>query len=438
MNRLRFQLDFLNEQDTATVLSFYQKRIDSASSPEEEETIVKSFGKPERIAAKLRASMVEPDLPSSEKEDADNTEAASAADSAETKKESKEIADSAENSVPDSKEASVSDEDDLIFSRPAVEAKTPEIIHALENPDIKPIYGEKVILPEKADIDEDFTVEPSSDMESGDENAPSQEEVDAAKAKALEKAEEYGRASFGEDEQEPIFSVEEKEPVDNAKADTSVNTEADKEEIPLDFSEPAAESDQEKTDEEKNAQESDFEEEIETQKTPVQLEEGLETPFNEGQEEEEPQEELREYPGILNTIFANSNLSKPLVLVLQTLLVLLFSPLLLIAFVLILCAYVVPTVLISVLSATFALIMVLFIAGGVIELVYGFIKLFQSIPIGLIEIGVGTVLFSVVIAIVGLIYEFLFGVVPKTLKKLTQLFKAALHRARCVIFGGKA
>ena len=100
--------------------------------------------------------------------------------------------------------------------------------------------------------------------------------------------------------------------------------------------------------------------------------------------------------------------------------------------------YVGLTVTIVFIALVLFILMVGFIIGGVVELVFGVTQLFSSVSIGLIEIGLGTVLFGIVTAVVGLIYEFLFGVLPKALKGLTALCKKYIRLLAAVIYGGRA
>jgi hypothetical protein len=82
--------------------------------------------------------------------------------------------------------------------------------------------------------------------------------------------------------------------------------------------------------------------------------------------------------------------------------------------------------------------MVALIIGGVIELIYGFTMFFNSVPVALIELGLGTVLFALVVASAALIYEFLFGILPKAIKKLTALCKKYLKKFCLYLYGGNA
>jgi hypothetical protein len=56
----------------------------------------------------------------------------------------------------------------------------------------------------------------------------------------------------------------------------------------------------------------------------------------------------------------------------------------------------------------------------------------------LIEIGIGTALFGLVVAFSALIYEFLTVIMPKLLRKLTKKFKGFMRKFICIFYGGKA
>jgi len=159
---------------------------------------------------------------------------------------------------------------------------------------------------------------------------------------------------------------------------------------------------------------------------------------NESVTEDVHEVKRKEYPGIFNRIIPNEKFSKPAKISLLVLLTLAVSPLILGAFGLVLFTYsalVLFTVAVTV--ALFAL-MVVIIAAGVVELVYGLLILFKNIPAALIEVGFGTILFSIVVAIAALIYEFIFGLVPKWLKWLTSIFVRYTKLLYCYLYGGKA
>ena len=123
---------------------------------------------------------------------------------------------------------------------------------------------------------------------------------------------------------------------------------------------------------------------------------------------------------------------------LTLLLSILVSPLLLLAFGAGVFVYVaLSAVVIAVALLAFAIIAALVICG-VVELIHGCALLFESVPVALIELGLGTVLFSLVTAISALVHEFLFGIVPKILKFLTVKFKRYMKVLYCYLYGGIA
>jgi hypothetical protein len=93
--------------------------------------------------------------------------------------------------------------------------------------------------------------------------------------------------------------------------------------------------------------------------------------------------------------------------------------------------------LVSVAAVLFAS-MVALIVAGIVELIYGIMLLFDTVSVALIELGVGTVLFAAVTAVVALIYEVLFGWLPGALKGITFLLKRYLRWIITWLYGGRA
>ena len=150
------------------------------------------------------------------------------------------------------------------------------------------------------------------------------------------------------------------------------------------------------------------------------------------------EEEPRSFPGIFKKILGALGITGGK----ATLVIILFSfiasPLILFAFGLGALIYAFLMAISAVLAViSFALIAGLLVAG-VIELVYGVAMLFDVISVALIELGLGTVLFSLVIAISAMIYEFLFGVLPRTVKWLTKKFIENIKLLFCYLYGGNA
>ena len=96
-----------------------------------------------------------------------------------------------------------------------------------------------------------------------------------------------------------------------------------------------------------------------------------------------------------------------------------------------------------------AIIAVLIVAGvlvlcdlalvliSIVELVYAIFMFFTSVPVALIELGLGTVLIGIVTAITALVYQVLTGVLVYALKKITALSAKAFRYVRDVFLGTK-
>jgi hypothetical protein len=83
-------------------------------------------------------------------------------------------------------------------------------------------------------------------------------------------------------------------------------------------------------------------------------------------------------------------------------------------------------------------IIALLVVGGVVELIHGLALLFETVSVALIEIGLGTVIFSFVIAVAALIYEFLFGIIPRVVVWMTKKFIHYTKHLFCFLYGGEA
>lgn len=79
-------------------------------------------------------------------------------------------------------------------------------------------------------------------------------------------------------------------------------------------------------------------------------------------------------------------------------------------------------------NAAFALL-------GTVATSYGIANLFISTPVGLMEIGLGTVLFSFMLAVWALNYQFIASIIPWVCKKVTRLLKLLLKLPKQFIFG---
>lgn len=160
------------------------------------------------------------------------------------------------------------------------------------------------------------------------------------------------------------------------------------------------------------------------------------------EDEDEPAEAenvpLREFSGLFNQFVPQDKYDKWTRIGLLALLTIAVSPLILFVFGLLIFAYGVVVAFTLFAAGILFAIMVALIAIGVIELVHGFLLLFDSVPAALIELGFGTILFSFVVAIGAFIYELIFGVVPKWLKWITSIFIRYTKLLFCYLYGGKA
>lgn len=100
--------------------------------------------------------------------------------------------------------------------------------------------------------------------------------------------------------------------------------------------------------------------------------------------------------------------------------------------------YVIPTVLVL----TVWLVVLAFIAAfgllGIIALSYGIANIFITAPIGLMEIGLGTALFSVMLALWALNFQFIASAMPFVCSKITLLLKLAFKKPKEFLFGKRA
>lgn len=72
---------------------------------------------------------------------------------------------------------------------------------------------------------------------------------------------------------------------------------------------------------------------------------------------------------------------------------------------------------------------------GVIAVSYGIANIVTTPPIGIMEIGLGTVLFAVMLAVWALDYQYVATVLPFVCKKINCIIKKAVHSFRILIFG---
>ena len=354
---LESSLDFLDSKEKKSVLDFFHEKFSFCGSVEEENAMMEAFGTPEKFIEKLRGEK--------------------GSFSKKNKKKNRSIKGYLESILKSSLPTSSIDnsDTDVIFSKPISTEKASEVVHSLEDREVKTLFGEKVVIEDRSEPVKEIVLEPIDEA-----NGLTTEEIRIAKARTLEKAEHFTDAETAT----PVNSDDRSNEVDSR--------------IPLEEEEQVAD---------KNCKSGKI-------------------------------IDKKDYFGLFNRIIPQEKFEKTPRIALLILLTLAVSPLIFAAFGLVVFVYaglVAFTVAVSL--ALFA-VMIAIIAIGVVELVHGFLLLFDSIPAALIELGFGTILFSFVTAIAALIYEFIFGIVPKWLKWITKIFVHYTKLLYCYLYGGKA
>ncbi|MBE6551808.1 MAG: hypothetical protein E7665_06715 [Ruminococcaceae bacterium] len=144
---------------------------------------------------------------------------------------------------------------------------------------------------------------------------------------------------------------------------------------------------------------------------------------------------LPDTEGLFGIILKKLNVSKQMRPVVFTLLLILFTPLLLVLTALLFMLYVASIAVILSIAIFLFLLVVIPVVIAVIDMSYGIIMLFSNITAALIEIGIGTMIFGVVIALIGFGYQLVAGAIPSILKKLTALYKYGFAIFKILVFG---
>ena len=146
----------------------------------------------------------------------------------------------------------------------------------------------------------------------------------------------------------------------------------------------------------------------------------------------------RKYYGLANTILDRLSLPnekrRPVGVALRVL----FSPVFIILTVLLIMLYVAALAVIVSAAAILGILELALILVSVAELVYGIVMFFTSVPVALIELGLGTMLIGVVTAITALVYQLLTGVIPLAMRSITKLYLYTFRFLREFIFGSDA
>lgn len=324
-NGLDISLGFLTVSDKNQIKAFYEKELENLPDETDITDIVRSI-----------------DLPSS-------------------------ITDSIKNSNKENEEKKDLLEDDLIFSKPLTKEKSPEIIHSMENKEVKTLYGEKVILSKEVSPSSEILLEPMDEA-----NGFTSEEIQEAKVQTLEKTEKF------------------REPEEELVVENKASILIEEEEEVLDVS-----SLYEKEDSDRE-------------------------------------------PGYFEKVLSKMNIKGGAQTFSIILLSLIVAPFLLTALILSLGVYLFLFTAVLTVSIFLVLLTAAFVCLGILELIYGILSLFQSVPVALIELGLGTILFSLVTFFAGFIYQFVFGIVPAFMKKVNHLFAHGVHQVWVKLYGGKA
>lgn len=142
--------------------------------------------------------------------------------------------------------------------------------------------------------------------------------------------------------------------------------------------------------------------------------------------------------GLVQKIFSQKGASKTAFVAIGIFALILLSPIF--AAIAALCAviYIVPAV--AVLAIWLAIMVAVAASAllGIIALSYGIANIFITPPIGLMEIGLGTVLFSFMLALWALDFQFIATLMPFSFKKITKLLSRIFNKPKDFIFGKKA
>ncbi len=338
LQKLRQHLDFLSDSDANAVIQFYESKLLEATSPEDEEKLIQSFGDVSVLAKNIKFDFIRP----------------------------------TDENVSVAPPIDESEDFDLIFSKPITSSKGSEIIHSFENKEMKTLYGEKVVVENRKKPVQEIVLEPIDE-----DNGFTPEEIEHAKEETLEKASKFNTAAL-------------------------------------------------------NIDENNLSGEIEEEKEKVLIEE---------EEAEIPAEKFEEKPinkqnGIFARLFSALHLPKSSFLCLSIILSIILSPILITILGLCISAYALVAAVIILFAVLIFILMIGLIVLGVLELVYGFLVLFDHVTIALIELGLGTVLFALVTAISAVSYEFIFGITPRILKKITKFFVSNWKKLMSCIYGG--
>lgn len=344
---LESSLCFLDSAETKNALDFFEEKFSFCSSSDEEQAIIDAFGSSEKFLTEF-------------KNEAKTSQTFNAKNYLE-----KTLRNHLNNGDLKRKDG------DLIFSKSIELEKSSEVVHSLEDREVKTLYGEKVVIENREiSLDDENVTEPMDEA-----NGISSEEILLAKAKTLKKAEG--------------FAEQEKEKSENKEPESR---------IPLE------------EDEHCDGEES----------------------------KKEPLTVQKNFIGIFNRIFPSEKYNKKSKISLVCLLTVTASPLILLAFSMIFFIYAASIIAFAAAVVFLFLFMISIVAIGVVELVHGFLVFFDSVEAALIELGYGTVLFSLIIAVAALIYEFIFGIVPKCIKWLSKIFVHYSKLLYCLLYGGKA
>lgn len=144
-----------------------------------------------------------------------------------------------------------------------------------------------------------------------------------------------------------------------------------------------------------------------------------------------------EHPGITNAILDKMKLQGKGRTAMKVVLSVLFSPVFILLGLLLLSLFLLALAGIAAVVVVLCLVEAALIVASVVELIYGILALFSSIPVALIELGLGTVLISFAVAVTALVYQMLTGVIPAAAKYVNRLRKIAFQIFFEIFFGTK-
>lgn len=139
--------------------------------------------------------------------------------------------------------------------------------------------------------------------------------------------------------------------------------------------------------------------------------------------------------GLWQKISAKKGSAKSLSIIVFCAVSVLLLPFIMIIAVLCFLTYAIPIALASAITLTVLVPTLVLAVLAIIALSYGIANLFTSPPVGIMEMGLGTVLFSITVVLWALNLRFFTFVIPFLIRKITYLIKNIISRPISFIFG---